>query len=133
MKPGKRRSRQMAGPLLALAALLLAAACGGGGGSPDVRQVAGGDAGHGKQLIQKYGCGACHDIPGIGGAKGYVGPPLIKFSRRSYVAGVLQNTPENLMRWLEHPQQVVPNNDMPEMGISEADARDIAAYLYSLK
>ena len=129
-KPGRMR---WFCPLLALAALALAAACGGGGGSPDVRQVAGGDAGHGKQLIRGYGCGACHDIPGISGAKGYAGPPLIKFSKRAYVAGVLQNTPENLMHWLEHPQQVVPGNDMPEMGVSEADARDIAAYLYSLK
>ncbi len=132
MRHGRPYGRRLA-VCLALGALALAAACGGGSGSPDVRQVAGGDADHGKQLIQKYGCGACHYVPGIDSAKGYAGPPLIKFSKRSYVAGVLQNTPENLIRWLEHPQQVVPNNDMPEMNVSDADARDIAAYLYSLK
>jgi cytochrome c2 len=64
--------------LLAIGGLAIATAC-GGGGSVEARQVSGGAAAHGKQLIQSYGCGACHYIPGIGNARGYAGPPLIKF------------------------------------------------------
>jgi cytochrome c2 len=62
-----------------------------------------------------------------------VGPPLVSWRRRIYVAGVLRNTPDNLQRWIEHPQQIVPNNAMPEMGISARQAQDIAAYLYTLR
>jgi cytochrome c2 len=109
------------------------AACGGGSGSPNPRQVAGGDASRGKQLIHDVGCGSCHNIPGVSQANGNVGPPLTGFSRRGFVAGVLANTPESLIRWLQDPQSVVPGNDMPNMGLNENDARDIATYLYTLK
>lgn len=46
---------------------------------------------------------------------------------------MLRNTPDNLMSWLENPQRVVPGNVMPDMGITAQDARDIAAYLYTLR
>ena len=62
-----------------------------------------------------------------------VGPPLNQFAERVYIAGRLPNTPENLMLWIQKPQQVVPNNAMPDMGIGEQDSRDIAAYLYTLR
>lgn len=83
--------------------------------------------------IRKYGCGGCHSIPDVPGANGLVGPPLDRFAYRAYIAGRLPNTPENLMRWIQNPQQVVPQNVMPNMGVSEQDSRDIAAYLYSLR
>jgi cytochrome c len=92
-----------------------------------------GDAQHGRQLIKEFGCGSCHQIPGIDNADSMVGPPLVSWRRRIYVAGVLRNTPDNLQRWIEHPQQIVPNNAMPEMGISARQAQDIAAYLYTLR
>jgi len=85
------------------------------------------------QRITQFGCAACHTIPGIKGAKGNIGPPLIRFGDRTYVAGMLRNTPPNLVRWIREPQAVVPGNAMPNMGVSEADARDIAAYLYTLR
>ena len=95
--------------------------------------VPGGSAQRGAQRITQFGCAACHTIPGIKGAKGNIGPPLIRFGDRTYVAGMLRNTPPNLVRWIREPQAVVPGNAMPNMGVSEADARDIAAYLYTLR
>lgn len=93
----------------------------------------GGTPERGAKLISDIGCGGCHIIPGIVGADGLVGPPLNHMGRRVYIAGILRNTPENMMTWLQDPQQVVPNNAMPNMGLSEGDARDIAAYLYTLE
>ena len=87
----------------------------------------------GRDRIQHYGCRACHTIPGIPGAEALVGPPLIHWSKRVYIAGELPNTPENLMKWLQHPPQIEPKTAMPDMGITEQDSRDIAAYLYSLQ
>jgi cytochrome c2 len=93
----------------------------------------GGDAARGAALIRDYGCGSCHQIPGIADADGLVGPPLSNIGTRVYLAGMLLNTPDNLMFWLRHPQQVVPGNVMPDMGVTAPDARDIAAYLYTLR
>ena len=95
--------------------------------------LTGGNPEAGRDRIQQYGCRACHTIPGIPGAQALVGPPLIHWSKRVYIAGELPNTPENLMRWLQHPAQIEPKTAMPDMGITEKDSRDIAAYLYSLK
>lgn len=87
----------------------------------------------GAQLIRHYGCGSCHTIPGISGADGLVGPPLTHWSRRSYIAGVLPNDPDNLAFWIAHPQKVIKGVDMPDMGIKQREARAIAAYLDSIK
>jgi cytochrome c len=95
--------------------------------------LTGGNPETGRDRIQQYGCRGCHTIPGIPGAEALVGPPLIHWSKRVYIAGELPNTPENLMRWLQHPPQVEPKTAMPDMGITEQDSRDIAAYLYSLQ
>jgi cytochrome c2 len=87
----------------------------------------------GQRLIQTYGCGACHAIPGIPGAIGTVGPPLNGFAGRVMIAGRLPNDPDNLVRWIAHPQDVSPGSDMPDLGVSDADAARIAAYLYGLQ
>jgi cytochrome c2 len=92
-----------------------------------------GDPAQGQALIEKLGCGSCHDIPGVIGAHGMVGPPLTRMASRQYVAGLLRNTPENMVRWLRFPQKVVPGNAMPNLGLSDRDARQIAAYLATLK
>jgi cytochrome c2 len=92
-----------------------------------------GNPDRGSELISKLGCGSCHVIPGIEDADGMVGPPLDHIASRQYVAGVLRNTPDDMVTWVRHPQQVVPGNAMPDLGISEADGRDIAAYLETLK
>ena len=95
--------------------------------------TAGGDARAGRQDIRKYGCYSCHTIPGVAGARGLVGPPLDGIRNRQYIAGELPNNTENLMKWIQHPHQVEPHTVMPEMGVSEQDSRDIAAYLYTLR
>jgi len=91
----------------------------------------GGDPARGAVLIGRASCGACHEMSGIEGANGQVGPPLGTFAHRTMIAGVLPNTPGNLVYWLRHPQAVVPGNAMPDVGLSDAQARDIAAYLYA--
>jgi cytochrome c len=96
------------------------------------REVPGGDAGRGARLISQYGCGACHVVPGVTGARGLVGPPLTSFAHRTYLAGSLPNTPANLVRWIQVPQSVRPGSAMPNLDVAEPDARDIAAYLYAL-
>jgi cytochrome c len=108
-------------------------ACGHGDVEETARALTGGDPGHGPDLIRKYGCGSCHNVPGVPGAKGMVGPPLDTIASRSYLAGQLPNTPENLMRWIRKPQDVAPGTAMPDVGVTEKDGRDIAAYLYTLR
>ncbi|HEY1575683.1 MAG TPA: c-type cytochrome [Terracidiphilus sp.] len=92
----------------------------------------GGNPEHGKQLIQSYGCGACHMVPGIHGARGLVGPPLFYLGQRTMIAGQLPNSPGNLARWIQHPRTVEPKTAMPDLGLTEDQAYDIAAYLYTL-
>lgn len=120
---------------LLLAALLLAGGCEmrRDRTMPLPMQVAGGDARLGPQLMRQYGCNACHVIPGVRGANALVGPPLIHWSRRAYVAGLLPNTPENLVRFIHSPQLVHPQSAMPQTGISPDEARHVAAYLYTLR
>lgn len=95
--------------------------------------VAGGDAAQGPELIRTYGCHSCHMVPGVRGADALVGPPLIHWSRRTYVAGMLPNTPDNLVAWIVNPQRINPQTAMPNMGVSTTDAQHIAAYLYTLR
>jgi cytochrome c len=125
-----RRGRDV---LLVGAALLCAVMCAGCGAATATQQVPGGNADRGASTIQKYGCGTCHIISGISGANGEVGPPLSGIANREYIAGRLRNTPDNMVHWLQYPQAVDPGVDMPDMGLSSADARDIAQYLYTLR
>ena len=125
----------LAGPhtlasLVAWVGLTLAAGC----GAHDE------DAERGKLLLAQYQCTGCHVIPGVsgigsvgGGARGHAGPPLHRFGRRSYIAGEIPNRSDTLARWIEAPATLVPGTRMPDMGASAADARDMAAYLGTLR
>ena len=95
--------------------------------------LTGGNPEAGVLAIGRHGCGACHEIPGIGSARGAVGPPLGGIAVRSYLAGHLPNSPENMMRWIQHPQLVERGTAMPEMGVTDEEARNITAYLYTLR
>jgi cytochrome c2 len=90
-----------------------------------------GDADRAPALITRYGCGGCHTIPGAPGADGKVGPDLSGLIQRVYLGGVLRNTPVNLVQWVVDPQRYLARSAMPATGISEPEARDVAAYLYA--
>jgi cytochrome c1 len=98
-----------------------------------IRAVAGGNAKAGKIAIHAYGCGACHTVPGVSGATGLAGPPLTRFARRSFIAGEASNTADNLVRWIRAPESIEPGTAMPDLGVTEKAARDMAAYLYTLR
>jgi cytochrome c2 len=92
-----------------------------------------GDPDMGQRLAQRYGCAGCHTIPGVPGAQGKVGPTLQGFAARVYVGGVTTNTPDNLIQWIEDPRSIDAKSAMPATGISRAEARHVAAYLYTLR
>ena len=98
-----------------------------------IAEQTGGDVTHGKQLVQQYGCTSCHDIPNVSGPRGMVGPPLTHIALRQIIAGHMPNTPENLIKYLQNPQLVDPQNAMPNLGLTVDQSRDIAAFLYTLK
>lgn len=92
-----------------------------------------GDPNKGREEIREHGCITCHTIPGIPNADGLVAPPLQQIAKRTYIAGVIVNTPENMQRWLKDPPSVDPLTAMPNLGLSDDEIRDIASYLYTLK
>lgn len=118
--------------VLSLTFCTLLAACNAGNETRSYT-VSIGNAEHGKDLIAGYGCGACHTIPGVHGARGQVGPSLRGFGLRTMIAGELANSPENLSRWIQHPRQIEPKTAMPDLGLTPDQANDIAAYLYTLQ
>jgi len=115
--------------IIALAALIVA----GCSNEPTPRiEVAGGDPKAGKLLLEQYSCGTCHEIPGVATAVGRTGPALTSFAQHVYVAGKFPNTPEWLVRWIQDPPALSPQTAMPDLDVSEANARHMAAYLYGL-
>ena len=131
--PSPSASRSRLSLVAAIPLILLLAGCSVQAATSPSQPASGGSASRGASDIQHLGCGTCHTIPGITGAYANVGPPLTRIGTRTYIAGVLANNPANLMRWIRSPQSVVPGNAMPDMGVTEAQARDIAAYLYTLR
>ncbi len=99
----------------------------------EAQRTVGGDPERGRLAIDNYACTACHTIPGIIGTEVNVGPPLRGVGKRRYIAGVLPNTPENMIRWIRDPQGIDPLTAMPDLDVKKDDARDIAAYLYTLE
>jgi cytochrome c2 len=114
-----------------LALLALAGMGGCSKAPPSGEPLTGGNPRLGQYLIARYGCAACHQIKGIAHAASRVGPSLEEIRGSSYVGGVLPNSAGNLVKWIEHPRAVSPNTAMPELGVTSAEARDMAAYLYS--
>ena len=126
--------RRIVRMLVATSAVLTAAAC--QHRERDVRDailLTHGDPDRGRVLIRRYGCAGCHSVPGVPGAVGLVGPNLAGIAERVYIAGRLTNTPDNLVKWIEAPRAVDPKTAMPNTGITTSGARDVAAYLYTLR
>lgn len=88
-------------------------------------------AARGAALIRDRACGSCHTISGIDRADGSIGPPLNNWSERAYIAGKLPNNSDNLVLWLTDTHRVAPDTAMPELDLTEREARHIAAYLFS--
>lgn len=87
----------------------------------------------GRLLVERYQCGTCHEVPGVNAAAGRFAVTLESFGQRSYIAGHVPNTHDNLVRWVMDPQAVVPGTLMPDMGVTLSDAREIATYLMTLR
>jgi cytochrome c len=125
----KLRPRAQLG--LALAVVVSLAACSTEViGQPEPRAASNDRVAAGRRLIASYGCGSCHSIPGVPGADSKAAPPLHQFYQRTYIAGRLPNTEENLVRWIQDPQQIEPGTAMPTLGVTEDEAVAIGAYLY---
>ena len=116
-----------------LSLMLLLSGCGPNPQFEAWELVPGGDTRKAKVLIQQYGCGSCHTIPGVSGADGVVGPPLTKIALRSYLAGRIQNTPENMAKWIVNPKSVDEKTVMPVTGIKPDEAWHVVKYLYTLR
>lgn len=95
--------------------------------------MTGGDPARGRVMARKYGCQSCHVIPGVTGGEARVGPPLAGVGARSFIGGVLNNSPENMVKWIMDPKRIDSMSAMPNVGVSAPDARHIAAYLYTLR
>lgn len=93
--------------------------------------ITGGNIDRGERVFTAYGCGGCHTILGVTQAQGKVGPPLDGVGGRAMIAGKLENKPDNLVRWIMNPQRFSPGTAMPNLAVSERDARDISAFLYT--
>jgi mono/diheme cytochrome c family protein len=121
------------GPALAAATAAFLTGCSGAEEVPADRRVLAGDAARGREIAAALGCGACHVIPGISGARGLVGPPLGGFGSRSFIAGIVPNRPAVLARFVRDAPAIAPETAMPALPLSEADARHVAAWLYTLR
>jgi cytochrome c2 len=111
-------------------------ACGGsssGDDSGSPQFVPGGNPARGVIVLEQFGCGSCHVIPGVRQATGLLGPPLMWWSRRAFIAGEISNSPDHLIAWIESPPSIEANTAMPALGLTEQEARDAAAYLYTLR
>jgi cytochrome c2 len=113
-------------------AIALASCTGRQNDTPFAQQMSNADIDRGRQAMREYGCDTCHQIPGIVTAYTNVGPSLEYWAGRDFIAGALSNTPENLIFWIQFPQSVEPGNAMPNLAVTDGDARDMAAYLFSL-
>jgi cytochrome c len=121
-------------PLLAVVVAFAAVAgCRDTSVEKNAAAMTGGNVARGRAAIGKYGCAGCHTIPGVENAGATVGPTLERIASRPTLLRQVPNTPENIMKWLQHPQQIDPNSPMPDMGVTDTDARDIAAFLYTLR
>lgn len=118
---------------LAAAVMLISLlGCGQLPGSREEVRVPGSDPERGRELLGEYGCQSCHSIPGVAEANAMVAPPLDNWAERSFIAGQFPNEPEHLLRWIMDPQEMIPETAMPDLGVTEQDALDMSAYLYTL-
>jgi cytochrome c len=110
--------------------LVIASAC--SGDEPQAIEVEGGDPDIGQELVIAYECTSCHYIPGFQESSGHDAPGLQLWPNRAFVAGAAPNRPENVISFLMDPEGIQPGSAMPNLGISEEEARHITAYLFTI-
>lgn len=125
------RVKHVAHPTLQAAACALLIAVVSACSDPSMQSLSA-EATNGRLLLRQFGCGECHTIPGVANARGNVGPPLTHVARRTYLAGRVPNRPETMAQWIRDPQRFDPMTRMPDLQVTEAHARDMAAYLFTL-
>ena len=130
MQTGEYR-RTTSGLLLMVPILVLLAACADKRQQP--RDITGADAAAGLAVIERLGCAACHQIPGVDWPQGTVGGSLNGFADRSMIAGQFPNQPDTLANWVRNAPSMSATTGMPAMPMTSAEARDVAAYLYTLE
>lgn len=128
MRIGNRQLR-----IIFFVAAGLVCGCEGGQSLNGYYVSTGGYPEHGKRVIAQYRCGRCHEIPGVENASGVFGPPLLSMGRRTYIAGEFPNEPQYMVHWIQSPESMKPKTAMPDLGLSEQQAKDAAAYLYTLR
>ena len=88
----------------------------------------------GEKLFMTKGCMGCHSLQAVKAPKGLIGPNLANVGARSHIAaGWLENTDQNLERWIREPQTVKKGVLMPNLGVTEDEARALRAYLRAHK
>ena len=130
MQTGEYR-RTTSGLLLMVPIIVLLAACADKRQQP--RDITGADAAAGLAVIERLGCAACHQIPGVDWPQGTVGGSLNGFADRSMIAGRFPNQPDTLATWVRNAPSMSATTGMPAMPMTSAEARDVAAYLYTLE
>ena len=84
----------------------------------------------GQKLFLMKGCVGCHALVAYNAPKGLLGPNLANVGARTHIAaGTLANTDENLAHWIRFPQDVKHGVLMPNLGVTEAEAKALVAFL----
>lgn len=87
----------------------------------------------GQQIFLANTCVSCHAVGGAA-AGGQVGPNLTHLGSRATIgAGIIENTPDNLTKWIANARSIKPGVRMPRYALSDADMQALVVYLESLK
>lgn len=140
-QPFQRKPRWREGVLATLATVVVLVAAAGAASYLVIAQaqakraraesLTGGRVDRAALVMVANGCAGCHVISGVPGADGQVGPPLSGLTQRAYLGGAVENSPANLVAWIRNAPSLEPHTAMPATGVSEQQARDVAAFLYT--
>jgi cytochrome c len=99
--------------------------------------MTGGNPKTGMEKIVLHDCHSCHVIPGIPVNRDSRGPALKHWASRTMIVNKWPNTPENLEDFIEHPERMLHGtgikSEMTMSSVKPGDAKDIAAYLFSIQ
>ncbi len=87
----------------------------------------------GQQLLAQYQCGSCHAIPDVPSRAARSARRLRPSAARSYIAGRVPNRSRRAGALDRLAASAGARHRDAHMGVSPADARDMAAYLLALE